>query len=166
MVEIKKLCSDSKRVEYQGCEVMKNTFLGGMKDGESWGLRKWLSKHGGALHICNDLECILRSCQDLERSLETTRKLGERLRPLAQQALERLRNDVPASYQEHSTAHPYLPFFHRLESALKGMANFDPEDDDVICIDDDDEIEEVKQLAREKEQTKRKNECNHSTQKR
>lgn len=142
--EIQKLCADSKRVEFQGCEVMKNTFLGGMKDGESWGLRKWLSKHGCALHICNDLECILRSCQDLDRSRETTRKLAERLRPLAKQALDRLKNDVPSSYQEVSTAHPYLPFFHRLESALKGMGQFDPEDDDVICIDDDDEIEEVK----------------------
>jgi hypothetical protein len=28
------------------------------------------------------------------------------------------------------------------------MANFDPDDDDVICIDDDDEIEEVKQQAK------------------
>mmetsp|Transcript_3616 Transcript_3616/g.5631 ORF Transcript_3616/g.5631 Transcript_3616/m.5631 type:complete len:766 (+) Transcript_3616:272-2569(+) len=156
VTEIRKLCDESKRMEYQGCEVMKNTFLGGMKDGESWGLRKWLSKHGGALHICNDLECILRSCQDLDRSLETTRKLGERLRPLADQALERLRNDVPASYQEVSTAHPYLPFFHRLESALKGMANFDPEDDDVICIDDDDEIAEVKQIAKDKEEKQEK----------
>ena len=154
VVEISKLCQDSKRVEYQGCEIMKNTFLGGMKDGESWGLRKWLSTHGGALHICNDLECILRSCQDLDRSQDTTRQLSERLRPLAKQALERLKNDVPASYQEVSTAHPYLPFFHRLESALKGMANFDPEDDDVICIDDDDEIEEVKH----KSHTKRKQE--------
>lgn len=167
VTEIKKLCNEAKRVEYQGCEVMKNTFLGGMKDGESWGLRKWLSKHGGALHICNDLECILRSCQDLDRALETTRKLGERLRPLADQALERLRNDVPASYQEVSTAHPYLPFFHRLESALKGMGNFDPEDDDVICIDDDDEIAEVKQMAKEKEdkQEKRKNTSTQSSRK-
>lgn len=148
VMELNKLCQDSKQVEYQGCEVMKNSFLGGMKDGESWGLRKWLSMHGGALHICNDLECILRSCQSLDRSQDATRKLSERLRPLAKQALDRLKNDVPPSYQEISTAHPYLPFFHRLESALKAMASFDPDDDDVICIDDDDEIEEVKQQAK------------------
>ena len=154
--EIQKLCDDSSHVQHQGCEVMKNTFLGGMKDGESWGLRKWLSRHGGALHICNDLECILRSCQALERSLETTRKIAERIRPLAGQALNRLKADVPSSYQEVSTAHPYLPFFHRLESALKGMSNFDPEDDDVICIDDDDEIEEVRQKAPPKKSSKRK----------
>ena len=141
VAEINVLCQDSKRVEYQGCETMKNTFLGGMKDGESWGLRKWLATHGGALHICNDLECILRSCQDLDRTQDSTRKLSERLRPLAKQALDRLKNDVPMSYQEMSTAHPYLPFFHRLESALKGMANFDPEDDDVICIESEDEVE-------------------------
>jgi hypothetical protein len=153
--EIKKLTEDCQRVEQQGCEVMKNTFLGGMKDGESWGLRKWLSKHGSALHICNDLECILRSCQDLDRNLESTKKLGERLRPLAQQALKRLQTDVPSSYQEVSTAHPYLPFFHRLESALKGMANFDPDDDDVICIDDEEELEQAKQQAVQKSNTKR-----------
>ena len=141
--EIKKLCEEAKLVEYQGCEVMKNTFLGGIKDGESWGLRKWLSMEGGALQICNDLECILNSCQKLDRSNNTTTQLSDRLRPLAKQALERLKNDVPGSYQEISTAHPYLPFFHRLESALKSMSNFDPEDDDVICLDDD-EIEEEK----------------------
>ena len=142
--EIKKLCEDARIVEYQGCEGMKNAFLGGMKDGESWGLRKWLSRQGGAMQICTDLECILISCQKLDRSEETTIKLAERLRPLAKQALERLKNDVPSTYQVISTAHPFLPFFHRLESALKGMSNFDPEDDDVICLDDDDEIEEVK----------------------
>ena len=145
--EIKKLCEDAKLVEYQGCEVMKNTFLGGMKDGESWGLRKWLSKEGGALQICNDLECILNSCQKLDRSDNTTTQLSDRLRPLANQALERLKNDVPGSYQEISTAHPYLPFFHRLESALKSMSTFDPEDDDVICLDVDEVEEEKKRVA-------------------
>jgi hypothetical protein len=141
--ELQKLCADARAVESQGCEVVKNTFLGGMKDGESWGLRKWLSKHGGALHICTECECVLHSCQKLDRSIDSTRKLSEKLRPLAKKALLRLKSDVPSSYQEQSSAHPYLPFFHRLESALRGMSTFDPEDDDVICIDDD-EVEEIK----------------------
>lgn len=142
--ELQTLCANARAQERQGCEVVKNTFLGGMKDGESWGLRKWLSKHGGALYICNDSECILHSCQNLDRSLDSTKKLGKKLRPIAKKTLARLKADVPSSYQEHSTAHPYLPFFHRLEAALKGMSNFDPEDDDVICIDDDDEVEDLK----------------------
>ncbi len=155
--ELQSLCANARGVERQGCEVIKNTFLGGMKDGESWGLRKWLSKHGGALSICNDSECILHSCQKLDRSLDSTRKLGQRLRPIAKKTLIKLKADVPSSYQEHSTAHPYLPFFHRLEAALKGMSNFDPEDDDVICIDDDDEVEELKsQKPPPKEEKKRK----------
>ncbi|KAL3940705.1 MAG: hypothetical protein SGBAC_004801 [Bacillariaceae sp.] len=142
--ELQKLCENAHAVQNQGCEAVKNTFLGGMKDGESWGLRKWLSKHGGAMQICNDFECILNSCQKLDRSLDSTRKLGERLRPTASQALKRLKSEVPPSYQEQSSAHPYLPFFHRLESALRGMSDFDPEDDDVICIDDEDEVEAIK----------------------
>jgi hypothetical protein len=145
--ELQKLVSDARAVEHQGCEVIKNTFLGGMKDGESWGLRKWLSRNGGALHICNDCECILTACQKLDRGVDSTRLISERMRPLAEQALAKLKKDVPSSYQEISTAHPYLPFFHRLESALKGVSNFDPEDDDVICIDDEDEVEELKQKA-------------------
>jgi hypothetical protein len=153
--EIQKLCNDAQNVQHQGCEAMKNTFLGGMKDGESWGLRKWLSNHGGALHICNDLECILYACQKLDRSAETTVKLSERLRPLAKQAMDRLKNEVPGSYQEISTAHPYLPFYHRLESALKGMAHFDPEDDDVICIDDEDEIDVEKAKSQPTQSEKR-----------
>jgi hypothetical protein len=144
--ELQKLCENAHAVQNQGCEAVKNTFLGGMKDGESWGLRNWLSKHGGALQICNDFECILNSCQKLDRSLDTTRKLGERLRPTACQALKQLKSEVPPSYQEQSSAHPYLPFFHRLESALRGMSDFDPEDDDVICIDDD-EVEAIKSSA-------------------
>jgi hypothetical protein len=142
--ELQKLCANARAAESQGSEVVKNTFLGGMKDGESWGLRKWLSKHGGALQICNDTECILNSCQKLDRSSQSTIKLAARLRPMAQAALDKLKGEVPSSYQEQSSAHPYLPFFHRLESALRGMTNFDPEDDDVICIDDDDEVEELR----------------------
>lgn len=142
--ELQTLCTNAKAAESQGCEVVKNTFLGGMKDGESWGLRKWLSKQGGALHICNDTECLSNSCQKLNRDLDTTKKLAARLRPLAENSLKRLKSEIPSSYQEQSSAHPYLPFFHRLECALRGMANFDPEDDDVICIDDDDEVEELK----------------------
>jgi hypothetical protein len=147
VTELQKLCSNAQGVERQGCEIVKNTFLGGMKDGESWGLRKWLSNNGGALLICNDSECILHACRKLDRSLNSTRKLGETLRLIAKRALVKLRAEVPTSYQEHSTAHPYLPFFHRLEAALVGMSNFDPEDDDVICIDDDDEVEELKTKA-------------------
>lgn len=146
--ELQTLVANAKGAQTQGCEVVKNTFLGGMKDGESWGLRKWLSKHGGALHICNDTECLSTSCQKLDRELETTRKLAERLRPLASAALKKLKSDIPSSYQEQSSAHPYLPFFHRLECALRGMSNFDPEDDDVICIIDDDEVEELKAKAK------------------
>jgi hypothetical protein len=141
-----KLKSEAKHMERHGCEQIKNTFLGGMKDGESWGLRKWLSKHGNALHVCTDVECVHQAVQKLDRSAAATRKFAEILRPMAQQALDRLKTDVPASYQERSTAHPYLPFFHRLESALRAMAIFDPDDDDVICIDDDDDDDEVEEV--------------------
>jgi hypothetical protein len=145
--ELETLVANAKGVDSQSCEIVKNTFLGGMKDGESWGLRKWLSKQGGALGICNDTECLSTSCQKLERELDSTCKLAERLRPLAATALKKLKSEIPSSYQEQSSAHPYLPFFHRLECALRGMANFDPEDDDVICIIDDDEVEELKAKA-------------------
>jgi hypothetical protein len=125
-------------------EGMKNTFLGGMRDGESYGLRKWLSKNGGALKICNDVELIWGALRELPREEETTKELASILRPKAKHALQKLQGGVPKAYQEVSTAHPYLPFFHRLECALKGLSEFDPEEDNVICIDDsDDEEEEV-----------------------
>jgi hypothetical protein len=123
----------------QGCEQIKNTFLGGMRENESWGLRKWLSQHGGAGSICNDLEEILRTVKSLKKEEATTIKLAELLRPIAGQAHDRLKKDVPQAYQEQSSAHPYLPFFHRLEACLKQMANYDPEEDDVICLDSDSE---------------------------
>jgi len=141
---IQNLCMDARKMESHGCETIKNTYLGGMKDGESWGLRKWLSKNGGALQVCTELECILNAAQKLNREDSTTRKLAGLLRPLADKTLKKLRSDIPQSYQEVSSAHPYLPFFHRLEAALRSMSNFDPEDDDVICIEDEDEIQECK----------------------
>jgi hypothetical protein len=136
---LQKLRTDAKNVMNQGCEAMKNSFLGGMKEGESWGLRRWLSKNGNALRVCTDLECILKACKELDNSKDATKQLAAFLRPLAKQTLDKLKRDIPASYQERSSAHPYLPFFHRLEAALRNMSQFDPEDDGVICLDDSDE---------------------------
>jgi hypothetical protein len=137
-----RLKADAKASERQGCEAVKNSFLGGMKEGESWGLRKWLSKHGNGLQICTDLECLLKACQKLDKNHESTVKLAALMRPLASDALTRLKRDVPASYQERSAAHPYLPFFHRLESALLSVSQFDPLDDGIICLDDDSDDED------------------------
>lgn len=133
------LVREAQEAVPQGCEQVKNTFLGGMRENESWGLRKWLSKHGGAGAICNDLEEVLRTIKGLNKEEETTIKLAEMLRPIASQTHDRLKKDVPQAYQEQSSAHPYLPFFHRLEACLKQMASFDPEEDDVICLDSDDD---------------------------
>ena len=142
--QIEVLCNQSKRNEHLGHETVKNTFLGGMRDGESWGLRRWLSKNGGALKVCNDLELIFQALQKLDRDAETTKIIAKQLRPVAAHAYKQLKRMVPQAYQEVSSAHPYLPFFHRLESSLNGLSNFDPEDDDVVIIDDEDEIQEVK----------------------
>ena len=151
------LVKDAQNSIPQGCEHVKNTFLGGMRENESWGLRKWLSKHGGAGSICNDLEEVLRTVKALKKDNKTTIKLAEQLRPIASQAHDRLKKDVPQAYQEQSSAHPYLPFFHRLEACLKQMANYDPEDDDVICLDsdqeDDDVVEVVKSIDKSDKKT-------------
>jgi hypothetical protein len=138
---IQQLVADAQRAERLGAEAVKNQFLGGMKDGQSWGLRKWMATHGNALTICTNIECVHQSVHKLERSAETTRKLTSILRPLAAETLKRLQSDIPKTYQAHSSAHPYLPFFHRLESALRSMSQYDPDDDDVICIDDSDDDE-------------------------
>jgi len=149
--EIQGLVKDAKKEERAGgCEVMKSTFLGGMRDGESWGLRKWLSKNGGGLRICNDLELILEALRKLPKDMATTKLLAERIGPKAKQAYETLKADVPNAYQAVSNAHPYLPFFHRLESVLKGLHEFDPKEEDVICIDDD-SSEEDSMIETEKE---------------
>ena len=144
---LESLLLDVKKMEMAGkYEAMKNAFLGGMRDGESWGLRKWLSKNGGALHICNDAELIWYGIRDKKEDTMVV-VLAKILRPIAKLSFDRLKGDVPKAYQEVSSAHPYLPFFHRLESALKGLSEFDPEDDEVICLDDSDDEEDVKPAA-------------------
>lgn len=143
--ELQTLRSDASKSIRLGHDAVKSTFLGGMKDGESWGLRKWLSKHGSALFVCTDLECILAACRKLDKEASTTVQLANLLRPMATQVLHQLRHDIPNSYQAHSSAHPYLPYFHRLEHALRAMSQFDPTSDGVICLDDsdDDDVVEV-----------------------
>ncbi len=136
---LESLVRDAAAAVPQGHDHVKNAFLGGMRENQSWGLRKWLSEHGGAGSICNDVEEVMRHIKALKKEEETTKRLAEMLRPIARQAHDRLKKDVPASYQEKSTAHPYLPFFHRLESCLKQMASYDPEEDDVICLEDSDD---------------------------
>jgi len=140
---IQSLLGEAKKVERTGCEGMKNAFLGGMRDGESWGLRRWLSKNGGALQTCNDLELILGSMRQLPKATVTTKLLAKKIGPKAKIAYDKLKDEVPNAYQEVSSAHPYLPFFHRLESALKGLHEFDPDDDGVICLDDDSSDEDT-----------------------
>jgi hypothetical protein len=151
--EVTKLCGDSKQVERGGPEHMKSTFLGGMREGQSWGLRRWLSKNGAALQACNQLETILTALQTLDESSEFCIALATKIRRLTSGTRDRLLEDIPKAYQEFSSAHPFLPFFHRLDAALKGLAEFDPEDDDVIMMDDD-EIEEMKAKAKAKDAEK------------
>ena len=153
-IQLDHLVSSARSAIPQGCDQIKNAFLGGMRENESWGLRKWLSQHGGAGAICNDVEEILRTVKSLKKEEATTIKLAELLRPIAGQAHDRLKKDVPQAYQEQSSAHPYLPFFHRLEACLKQMANYDPEEDDVICLDSDSEDEEDVKVVEKKKKKK------------
>ena len=160
MIGLQKLLHDARKSHRLGCESVKNSFLGGMKDGESWGLRKWLSRSGNASHICTNMECLLNACKQLDKNSETTKKLADKLRPLAKDALHHLKKDIPSSYQEVSAAHPYLPFFHRLESSLRSMSKFDPDEDDVICLDDDsdddDDDEAVVEVVKPPQRKRRK----------
>jgi hypothetical protein len=135
--ELIKLTQAAQR-QRSSCEKMKRTFLGGLNEGASYGLRKWMSNHGGALEICNDCEIILQTLhgtleQSSSSTLEAMKQMAAQIRPMAKTALERLQKDVPASHQRISTAHPHLPFFHRLQAALQNLSTFDPADDDVVA---------------------------------
>lgn len=130
------LRSDAANAQSQGSDAVKSNFLGGMKDGESWGLRKWLSRHGHALHVCTDVECIVAVCRKLDPDI--LERLSSIIRPTGKTVLHKLKTEIPTSYQAHSTAHPYLPYFHRLEAALRNLSTLG-EANDVICLDDSDD---------------------------
>jgi len=168
MKELTELCVEAKKFLPYGCESVKNAFLGGMREGKSWGLRRWLSKNGGALHICSDLENIFQALQNLDREAEKTRQLASHIRPIAARVHGQLIREVPSAYQEISSAHPYLPFFHRLESVLKSLSTFDPDDDDVLIIDDEEELKALKKKGTQDESKRKANntyEINESTTK-
>jgi hypothetical protein len=137
------LRSEAANAQTQGSEAVKSHFLGGMKDGESWGLRKWLSRHGGALHVCTDVECIVSVCRQLDDSV--LQRMSQLLRPAGRTVLHQLQTEIPTSYQAHSTAHPYLPYFHRLEAALRNLSTLG-EANDIICLDSDDDDDDDVQL--------------------
>jgi ribosomal protein S6 len=124
---LNKLISDAKHMERHGCEQIKNTFLGGMKDGESWGLRKWLSKHGNALHVCTDVECVHQAVQKLDRTLDSTRKLAAICRSTSTRSTQKWRRRRIKS----STAHP-IPFTSRIGLQYGDTVSCD----DVNSIDD------------------------------
>ena len=129
-----------KGKKYDDYERIKTSFLGGIREGESWGLRKWFSKNCGGLSICNDLEAILEALQNLPKDVATTITLCNNISKMAKQAYDKLKLDVPDPYQAVSTAHPYLPIFHRLDSVLnvlKGLHELHHVKDDLIIIDDD-----------------------------
>lgn len=137
-------------------DAVKASFLGGMKDGESWGLRKWLARHGGGLGVCTDLECVLARWRAMYGNADdpTAERLGRWVRPVAKHVLNQLQTEIPSSYQKHSTAHPYLPYFHRLEAALKNMARYG-EKEEVICLDSDDDEDDVVEVVEAPRQKKR-----------
>eukprot|EP00557_Chaetoceros_sp_GSL56_P007191 CAMPEP_0176504998 /NCGR_PEP_ID=MMETSP0200_2-20121128/16252_1 /TAXON_ID=947934 /ORGANISM="Chaetoceros sp., Strain GSL56" /LENGTH=978 /DNA_ID=CAMNT_0017904507 /DNA_START=252 /DNA_END=3185 /DNA_ORIENTATION=- len=143
--ELEYLLADVRKMEKAGkYEGMKNAFLGGMRDGESWGLRKWLSKNGGALNVCNDIELIWSALKQQDKNDKRVKEIARRVRPKLRYAYDKLKMEVPKAYQEVSSAHPYLPFFHRLESALKGLSEFDPGKEDIISLDDSDDESDAK----------------------
>jgi hypothetical protein len=117
-----------------GVKRINRTVLGGLRENEPFGLRKWMSIHDGAPDICNDLEAILKAVVVMDRK-EIAIKLAEVLRPIASESLDRVKKDVPTAYQKISTAHPHLPFFHRLEGCLMQLANWHPEEADVFFLD-------------------------------
>ena len=131
---IKTLVAETKKTESLECLEIKRNFIGGISEGQSFGLRKWLSNYGSALKICDELEMILVAVQKLDRSSNSTINLASQIRKEASVTRARLLRDVPKAYQQISRAHPYLPFFHRLEAAIKGLAEFDPEDDEVVIL--------------------------------
>ena len=136
-------------------------FLGGMDEGRSYGLRKWFSNHGGGLQLCTRLEACFGQLMQLKaahlQELETSSPcrqakgaeaaasravLTERLVDIQQQASVALRDmaaGVPVWAQDQggssANAHPHVPFWPRLFSAVQSLEAFDPEDDDVVEFD-------------------------------
>ena len=82
--EILELIEISKKgKKYRDYERIKTSFLGGIREGESWGLRKWFSNNGGGLSICNDLEVILEALQNLPKDVGTTITLCNNISKMA-----------------------------------------------------------------------------------
>ena len=129
------LVEDAKAAVPHGCEGVEDAFLGGVLENESYGLRRWLCRHGGARDACDILEEVLRQIKRLKKDGMATRRMARQLRRMTGPVLECLHEGVPLAYQERLDSHPYLPFFHRLEACLGQMSVYDPEDDGAICLD-------------------------------
>jgi hypothetical protein len=120
----------------QGSMQMTLDFTGGLREGQPFGLRKWLSDHGQVLALCSNLEGIHQVCVKLlddASLLDTACHIAEAIRPMARRTLDQLLMSVPKHVRDH------LPCFHRLVANLRNMSTFNPSDKTI----DDDDIQEV-----------------------
>mmetsp|Transcript_17315 Transcript_17315/g.20383 ORF Transcript_17315/g.20383 Transcript_17315/m.20383 type:complete len:337 (-) Transcript_17315:93-1103(-) len=142
-----KLCSDTsiKRLPAQSQQELKvltqeglrriprdpvvniwDNFLGGLREGQSYGLRKWFSTHSLGITISSRLESLSGNAQGIERSNWV------RIRALSLSILNELKREIPQWAQQQTSAHPHLPFWSRLASSLQYLSTYDPDDEDVV----------------------------------
>lgn len=109
--------------------------VGGMSEGTSTGLRKWVSDNGKSRAACDAAEAILGAVIKLKPFSKETQVFLNTIIPKTEQVLTQLKNTIPSTYQERGTKHPPLPFYNRLEMALSRLISPDLGNDDVIEID-------------------------------
>ena len=108
-------------------------FVGGMKEGQSYGLRKWFSTHAQGSLLATSLE----ACNEVLQAgggLELEPAQLERIRALAAQCRGEIEG-ISLGYRQRSTAHPHLPFWGRVDTVLNAIESFDPDDDEVCLVD-------------------------------
>ncbi|GMI29880.1 hypothetical protein TeGR_g11815, partial [Tetraparma gracilis] len=117
----------------QGLNYMVVNFVGGMKEGQSYGLRKWFSTHAQGSLLATSLE----ACNEVLQAgggLELEPAQLERIRALAKQCRGEIEG-ISLGYRQRSTAHPHLPFWGRVDTVLNAIESFDPDDDEVCLVD-------------------------------
>ena len=114
------ICISNRRFFNQS---IVQSFIGGISEGRSFGLRAWIGEAGGVGPACDATECIIVAIWKLPTLNEDAEKCLSVIRPHAENVLNKLKTEIPVQLQKRGDTHPPLPYFNRLETALKTITS-------------------------------------------
>ena len=113
---IAKLVAGRSAMATEHAKKVWKQFMGGMCEGQSYGLRRWYSSHCSGIEIAAALEDILADPTKVPDAE------WPKIRSIASRTQNIIAQQIPKWAQARVSAHPHLPFFGRISPALVNLS--------------------------------------------